>query len=211
MSEVIQKIKETLHAIKDKYYVEISYVEKSGKAIPELLDKHYVIYNVETLETDFTKDPKKATCFDYTIGALIVSKLKAEFLADPNMEANLVSVADAHFINDITGAVKSAMDVALSPFEQAALKVAEEKTKELHDKISRLEGLIGVGTVVNTENGVKTPVIEINVANIESKAKLFTLKSDSEEKPYLNQNAAGKTFYNGVPVKIVMLPIAKAL
>ena len=111
MSEIIQKIKETFHAVKDKYYVEVSYVEIAGKAIPELLDKDYIIYDAATLATDFTKDPEKATCFDYTMGALIVSRLKAEFLWDPNIQANMVSVADAHFINDITGGLKNALDL----------------------------------------------------------------------------------------------------
>jgi hypothetical protein len=211
MSEIIQKIKETIRAVNDKYYVEVSYVETAGKAIPELLDKDYVVYDSTSLATDFTKDPKKATCFDYTMGALIVSRLKEEFLGDPNIQAAMVSVADALFINDITGVVKGAMDLALTPQEKANMAVAEEKTKELHDKISRLEGLIGISAVIIAEGGVKVPTIEINVANIESKAKLFTLKSDAEETPFLNQNAGGKTFYNGVPVKIVMLPTQKAL
>lgn len=211
MSEIIQKIKETFYAVKDKYYVEVSYVETSGKAIPELLDKDYVIYDSDSLATDFTKDPKKATAFDYTMGALIVSRLKKEFLGDLNIQANMISVADAHFINDITGAVKNAMNSALSPQEKAALTMAEEKAKDLHDKISRLEGLIGIGAVITTETGSKVPVIEINVANIESKAKLFTLKSDAEETPFLTQDASGKTSYNGVPVSIVMLPMSKAL
>lgn len=211
MSEIIQKIKETIHAVNDKYYVEVSYVETAGKAIPELLDKDYVIYDSTSLATDFTKDPKKATAFDYTMGALIVSGLKKEFLGDPNIQANMVSVVDAHFINDIFGSVKNAIDSALSPQEKAALTVAAEKAKDLNDKISRLEGLIGIGAVITMDKGAKVPVIEINVANIESKAKLFTLKSDAEETPFLTQDASGKTFYNGVPVNIVMLPMSKAL
>ncbi len=206
MSEIIQKIKETFHAVKDKYYVEVSYVETAGKAIPELLDKDYIVYDAVSLATDFTKDPKKATCFDFTMGTLIVSRLKNEFLGDPNIQCNMISVADAHFINDVTGTVKDAMDSALTPQEKAQLTVAEEKAKELHDKISRVEGLINVGAVITLGNGSKTPVIQINVSDIESKARLFTLKSDAEETPFLSQDASGKTSYKDVPVNISIIP-----
>lgn len=210
MSNVIQKIKEAIYVIQDKYFIEIAYVHADGKSIPELLDKNYIVYNAETLETDFTKDPKKATCFDYAIGSLIVSQLKTDFLGDQNIQIGLITVANANFINDVTGGLKLAIQEALTPQQSIQLKIATQKSKELKDKISRLEGLIGIGAVVNTENGVKLPVIEINVANIESKAKLFSLKSDAEETPFLNQNSAGKTFYKDIPVSIVIQPEPKA-
>lgn len=212
MSAIVQKIKDAFATIGDQYYIEVAYVETPvGSSVPVLLEKDYLVFDGKNWETDFSKDPNKATPFDYAMGVLIQNKLKTQFLGDPNIQVSMITVADAHFVDDVLGGIKSAMDASLSPDEQIKFKEAQDKSVELHDKISRLEGLISVGPIVTLGTGKKVPAIEINVANIESKSKLFTLKSDDEPLPFIVQNSTtGENFYKGIPVNIIMMPLKKS-
>ncbi len=186
--------------------MEVAYVETKGGSIPELLDKDFVIYDQHTQKNDFTKDPKKATCFDFAMGTIIVMELRNYFLGDPNIQCSLISINDALFINDITGGLKTAKNQALSPNEAAKYKLVESDAKELQGKIIRLEGLISVTPVITLGGSQKEPVIEVMVTDIDSKAKLFAMKSDDNLIPFIYQDGAGNNFYNKVPVKIIIKP-----
>jgi hypothetical protein len=216
MSQIIDDIKQTFSALQQKYFLEISYVENSNQSIPVLLEKNYVVYDFNTLENDFTADIKKATCFDFTLGTLILSQLKKMVLGDPNIQVSLVSIDDAIFIDKISGHIDTAFNKALTAEQKVQLKIAESAAKDLENKISRLQGLFSVKALIYPQNNnnepqikLNQPLIEIRLADIESKTKLFTLKSDEETLPFLIQNASGKTFYKNIPVELIIDPLLK--
>lgn len=210
MSEFLEKIKETWHGIRDKYYIEVSYSENK-RGVPTVVAKDYLVYNDQTGESEFTTDLKKATCFDFHLGAPIVLSINRQFIVDPNMRASLVSVADAHFINDITGTLSSAYKNALTPQEKAKYLIAEEKVKQLAEYLKRVDGINGIGVVITLVGQDKIAEIEISVADLMVKTHLFTMQNDATRQPLFIQDAGGAVTYDGIPVKIIVQPMAKAL
>lgn len=96
----MDKIKQYLNTVTDKYLISMSYVE--GKPIPTTLEKKYIIYNDQDGSMDYTKDPAAATCFGYILGNLVVISLRKECKDLPNLQFDLITVKDAGFINDVT-------------------------------------------------------------------------------------------------------------
>lgn len=210
MSKILDKIKETFVHLTDKYFVEVALLKKSG-TIPETVTKDYVVYDQVSNETDFTKDPNKATCFDSILGITIVNQLKKELAAQTDISVSLVSVSDAMFVHEIQTGLKKANEEALSPQEIEKMKVANNKLSSLKLKIERIEGVLGTTVIVAKIDNKKIPTIQIDVANIESKTRLFALNNDSTKQPLLIKSSKGETIYEGVPVKIIIQTIAQTV
>lgn len=102
IKQVSAAISEGINALSNKYFLQISYVstpEKQGQ-VPELIKKLYLNYNSTTGASKVVDTIEEATCIDYTLGVLLVKKLR-KITEQKNLQYDLITCADAALLEKI--------------------------------------------------------------------------------------------------------------
>lgn len=99
---MLSKLIGIFQLVKQKYLVEVCYLEKQGADnIPVGTHHQYLVCDNEGNITGYTTDAEQASIFTFALGTLIVLALRKNKKDYPNLDVSMVSVSDAQFINNI--------------------------------------------------------------------------------------------------------------
>lgn len=88
--------------LSQKYFLQITYVTIPQKddLAPVQIKSFYLNYDQTTGKSKVVEDIKDATCIDFTLGALIIKKLR-EQVQDKQLQYDLISCGDAALMDQI--------------------------------------------------------------------------------------------------------------
>ncbi len=193
-------IRQFLHTVADKYYVEITATD-GAKPIPVGIEHKYVFFDPKTGESDFVDDIKKATCFDFVLGYQVANAIK-KVIENKDIQIGLISMGDATFIHEIMDVNTSATKAALTPAEKDELERATTYSKELFELLTRIPGVKSIGPVTEIGQNIRKSAIEINVDGIASKAAAYAFQVG--KKNLIERDGGDNSSFKGIPVRIIV-------
>jgi hypothetical protein len=184
------RLKYYWNTLTDKYVIQVNYVEiPEGETIPVLVEKKYIVSDDKKNATDYTDDIDKASIFGIVLGGIVIKKLRAECKDLPNLQFDLVSLGNAHFIDTITKGT-------IAPFNNFVKGPIDFASDDLHKKYLEIPSVLGTGVAAKMDTDKKTMQewLEVHVKNEETK-KLIEKEFEGGQ-------------YKGFPIKVrVIVPM----
>ena len=102
IKQVSAAISDGITALSSKYFLQVSYVTSPAKEgeVPVLIKKLFLNYDQATGKSKLVETIDKATCIDYTLGALLIKKLR-QTTEHKNLQYDLITCADAALLEKI--------------------------------------------------------------------------------------------------------------
>lgn len=190
---MINWIKNMYHTVTAKYVVQITYVEIKPGKVPEAVENFFLLYDDKTKQTDFVKEPEKATIFSFGLGTALVKMLRKnkELEGYPNLQIDMAQAHDILFINEVINGDKLNSQTAVENTIMSPIAVAQKSLAEKLLKSPDVFGVNIVGPGIDEKSGPFEAYIEITVKNPDAQNKVVLyLKAHNE--------------YQNIPIVIII-------